>query len=100
MEVHIMAAFVLGATEVEVDLNFVTFGDVIKEANLILNTLELDFLRILAVHGFENEFTFGEAAGKGLEVENGMDFALDFESRHRGRVRMNGERVKNGLGKP
>ena len=85
MQVHIVATFVLGAPDIKVDLHFVTLGNVVEKAGLVLDALELDLLRILAVHRFEDELALGKSARKRLHFENGVDFALDFKSRHGGK---------------
>lgn len=84
MQIYIVAAFMLGAADIEVNLYFVAFGEIVQETRLVLDAFEFDFLRILLGGGFEHKLPFRESTRKGLQVENGMDFSLNFEGRHDG----------------
>jgi hypothetical protein len=82
MQIDVVTSLVLRAAKIEMNLHLVTFGDVVEKADLVFDALEFDFLRVLLVGGLENELALREPAGKTLEVEDGVNFAFDFESRH------------------
>lgn len=77
-----MAAFVFGALDVEVDGDFITFGDLVEEGGLVFEAFELDDLGVFAVFDFEDEFALGESAIEGLDVADGLNGASEFERGH------------------
>ena len=68
VEVDVVASFILVATNVEGDFEFISDVEVVELVDFVANGFEFDHLRIFSIGNFDDEFAFGEAAREGLHI--------------------------------
>lgn len=80
-KVYVILSIVLVATNVEVDLNFLTFRKIIEQGALVFDDLKLEILWILVVLGRHHKLALRKAAWESLGVADQFDGAVRFVHR-------------------
>ena len=78
VQVHEIAAVVLIAANVEVDLHLISGVVAVGQGRFVLHALKFDHLRVLPVLALHHEFALGEAAFELLDVINVVDGSFEF----------------------
>lgn len=86
VEVHVVAAIVLVAADVEKHLHRIPHPQAVGQRSLLLHRLEFDVLGEFAILHLDHEFPLREAAVERLDLVDEVDFAFDFVAFSHGRA--------------